>query len=363
MSERNYCLAFSFFSGIGPIKFGKLIKHYGSAENVWKSSEPELKSLLGEKLTLKFGDFKKKFEIEKYTDELLRKQISFVCINEKDYPQRLKKIPNPPIVLYIKGAINFNQKETKYLAIVGTRRITSYGKSVTQLFSSSLAEAGLTIASGLALGVDGEAHKACLDVDGKTIAVMGNGVDICFPRENQKIYDKILEKNGVIISEFPPGEPPSVGSFPARNRIVAGLSDGVLVTEGASDSGSLITANFGLDFGRKVFAVPGPITSSLSAAPLRLIEKGAKLVVSPDDLLKELGIKNHELRKNKKKFAGLSSEEKKIVELLENENLQFDEIVGQLNINPSKIGTTLSMMEMKGIIKNSGGNYSIIAAN
>ena len=357
--ERNYYLGFSNFSGIGPIKFKKLLKHFGSAEKAWNAPSLDLKQTLGEKLSSKFETFRKEFDIEKYEEGLSKKKINYICLFEKSYPERLRKIKNPPIILYSKGKSDFNL-EHKFLAVVGTRKITSYGRTITQMFAGKLAEQGLVIVSGLAIGVDGVAHTACLDSRGITVAVLGNGVDICFPRENQRIYDRILEKNGAIISEYPPGQEPSVGSFPARNRIVAGLSDGILVTEGASDSGSLITANFGLEFGRKVFAVPGPITSSLSAAPLRLIEKGAKLVVSPDDVIKDLGFKINDLRKDDKKFTGLSKEEKRIIELLENESLQFDEIVRRLKMDPSKVGSILSMMEIKGLIKNSGGLYATV---
>jgi DNA processing protein len=366
MTEKYNYLGFSVFPGIGPKKFDMLLKNFGSAKTAWESSRSDLEQVMGKSLTLKFEDFRKEFDIEKYVEKLKKQKVQFVCLSDKEYPSLLKKIPNPPIVLYMKAFRQAQGKEIlsleKKIAIVGTRRVTSYGRSVTELFSSSLASSGLVIVSGLALGVDGLAHSACLDVGGKTIAVLGNGVDICYPKENQKIYDRILAHNGAIISEYPPGELPSVGSFPARNRIVAGLSDGVLVTEGASDSGSLITANFGLEFGRKVFAVPGPITSSLSAAPLRLIEKGAVLVVSPEDILRnfKLQISNFKSNINNPMFKNLTKEEKKIFELLENENLQFDEIVGRLKLDPSNLGTTLSIMEMKGIIKNSGGNYSII---
>lgn len=358
MQERSYYLAFSNFPGVGPIKFEKLIREFGSAKNAWNASGLSLKQVLGEKLAYKFEAFRKEFDSEKYEDHLTKQKISYVCLFEKSYPSRLKAIKNPPIILYSKGKFDLSSDQ-KILAIVGTRKITSYGKSITEMFAGKLAESGLVIVSGLAIGVDGIAHTACLDVGGITVAVLGNGVDICFPRENQKIYDRVLSEGGVIISEYPPGQVPTVGSFPARNRIVAGISDGILVTEGAADSGSLITANFGLEFDRKVFAVPGPITSSLSAAPLRLIEKGAKLVVSPDDVIKELGIKVSEFPKNKKTFESLSRDEKKIIELIENESLSFDEIVRRLKLDPSKVGTVLSMMEIKGIIKNSGGNYSI----
>jgi len=358
MLERKFYLGFSNFPGIGPIKFEKLVREFGSAKAAWDASNLGLKQILGEKLTLRFEVFRKEFEIDRYEENLLKSKIDYICFFEKAYPGHLKSIKNPPIILYSKGKLDFNL-EHKFLAIVGTRKITSYGRSVTEMFAGKLAEQGLVIVSGLAIGVDVIAHSACLDSKGITVAVLGNGVDICFPRENQKVYDRIISEGGIIISEYPPGEKPSVGSFPARNRIVAGMSDGILVTEGASDSGSLITANFGLEFGRKVFAVPGPITSSLSAAPLRLIEKGARLVVGPEDIIKELGIKSSELSKNKKTFSGLDSVELKIVELIENESLSFDELVRRLKLDSSKVGTILSMMEIKGVLKNSGGNYSI----
>lgn len=366
MSEKSYYLAFSNFAGVGPIKFEKLLKNFGSAENAWSASEASLELILKPSLTSKFEVFRKEFDIEKYEENLAKNKINYICYFEKSYPSRLKSIKNPPIILYSKGKAGLNTDSStslglthKILAIVGTRKVTSYGRNVTEMFAGDLASQGLIIVSGLAIGVDSIAHTACLDNSGITFAVLGNGVDSCYPRENQRIYDRILESGGIIISEYSPGTLPSVGSFPARNRIVAGLSDGILVTEGAQDSGSLITANFGLEFGRKVFAVPGPVTSSLSAAPLKLIEKGAKLVVTPDDVIKELGIKTSDLPKNKNKFEGLSPDERKIIELIENESMAFDEIVRRIKLDPSEAGSTLSMMEIKGLISKSNGEFSL----
>ncbi len=362
MGERSVYLAFSILPGIGPVKFKKLIKHYGSAKSAWSSTRSDIELVLGKSLTEKFESFRKEFDAERYESELIKKKIDFITLSDKDYPPLLRQISNPPIVLFVKGnskILRFTQNDNRAIAIVGTRHITSYGKQITQMFAKELSESGLVIVSGLAYGVDGVAHKATIDVKGKTIAVLGNGVDQAYPRENQRLYEEILDSGSLIISEYPPGTPPSVGSFPARNRIVAGLSNGILVTEGASDSGSLITANFGLEFGRKVFAVPGPITSSLSAAPLRLIEKGAKLVVSPD-VTRELGLSHFaKASRDMKIYDGLSSGEKKIIELLENESLQFDEIVRRLKLDPSTTGTILSMMELKGIINSSNGAYEI----
>src|SRR3989338_994525 len=360
MTDREYFLPFSVFPGIGPVKFEKLIKHFGTARNAWEAPSAGLRILLGEKLTAKFEKFRLEFDIPKFKKQLHKKKIDYVCLLDKQYPSLLKQIPNPPILLFVKGDKGLLTQDPA-IAVVGTRKMTGYGQEITELFACQLTDAGFIIVSGMAIGVDGQAHKSCLESGGKTIAVLGNGVDLPFPSSNAHLYDRILKEKGLIISEFPPGEPPSKGTFPSRNRIIAGMSQAVLVTQGASDSGSLITAKYGLQFGRPVFAIPGPITSSLSAAPLRLIEKGAKLVVSPDDILRnfQLSISNFQSAKDSVKFANLNKEEKKIVEILENESLNFDEIVRRLRLDPSKTGSTLSVMEIKGILKNSGGNYSI----
>lgn len=360
MTERDYYLGFSLVSGIGPKTFAGLLKYFKTAEKAWNASSKELNNAgLGDKIILKFEKIREELSFIEYKRKLKLQKIDFVTIIDKEYPELLKKIPNPPILLFIKGNKALLQS-SKTLAIVGTRKMTNYGQEVTEQFAFELASAGFTIVSGMALGVDGQAHSSTLEAKGKTIAVLGNGVDLPFPTSNQNLYHKILESGGTIISEFPPGEPPNKGTFPSRNRIIAGISQGVLVTEGAEDSGSLITANYGLEFKRKVFAVPGPITSQLSAAPLRLIEKGAKLVVSPDDILKEFNFSSSaKASARQAKLKGLTKEELKIAQILENEALSFDEIVRKLGSNSSKIATTLSIMEIKGIIKNSGGNYSI----
>ncbi len=352
MGERDYYLGFSVANGIGPKRFAKLLSDFGFAKNAWNTPAFDIKTSIGDKISQDFDNFRKEYDFDKYTNQLKKQKISFIALCDKEYPALLKKIPNPPIVLYVKGSKEIlcsAQNDNPMIAIVGTRHITSYGRQITEMFAHDLAQEGLIIVSGMALGVDGVAHKATLDAGGKTIAVLGNGVDLPYPYENQKLYEEILDSGGAIVSEFPPGMPPSVGSFPARNRIVAGLSNGVLVTEGASDSGSLITANFGLKFGRKVFAVPGPITSPLSKAPLDLISKGAKLVTSAADILKEFSIKTSLSEKTSVK--GETKEEKIIIKILENEPFTFDEISRLTKINSSQLGSILSMMEIKGFVK------------
>lgn len=361
MNERDYYLGFSLVNGIGPKTFFQLLKYFKTAKKAWTASSTELKSAgLGEKTIQKLIDFKEEFDFNSYAQKLKQNKADFIALCDMEYPKLLAQIDTPPIVLYYKGSLLTVDFE-KTIAVVGTRRITNYGKEITQLFSQDLALAGFTIVSGLAMGVDAVAGWSAINAKGQTIAVLGNGVDLAFPTVNKPLYDKILDGNGLIISEFPLGVSPTAGSFPSRNRIIAGLSLGVLVTEGAEDSGSLITADYGFKFKRKVFAIPGPITSSLSKAPLKLIEKGAKLVVDVSDILKELNIKPSKIdsKSQSSQYTNLSKEELKIVGLLENEALHFDEIVRKLNIDSSKIATLLSMMEIKGIIRNSGGNYSI----
>ncbi len=358
MQERNYYLGFAMANGIGPKTFASLLENFNSAGKAWNATQSDLEPILKPALTSKFINFRKEFDFEKYKTQLEKQKISFVALSDKGYLQLLRQIPNPPIVLYVKGNADLLSSKLNKIAIVGTRHITSYGRQITEMFARDLAGSGLIIVSGMALGVDGVAHQSTINVGGKTIAVLGNGVDLPYPYENQKLYEEILDSGGAIISEFPPGMPPNVGSFPARNRIVAGMSLGVLVTEGASDSGSLITAKLALGFGRPVFAVPGPITSQLSKAPLDLIRKGAKLVTSAADILEELNVKSSP-SKNKSSAKGETKEENLILKILENESLGFDEISRLAKIDSSKLAGILSMMEIKGIIKDSGGRFSI----
>ncbi len=388
MDDRNYGLGFSVFPGIGPQTFQKLLSEFGSAKSAWESKRPRLAEIIGEKTLARFEDFRNTFSLEDYAKKLLRKEVSFLLLTDKEYPKLLKEIKNPPIVLYVKGNMEVLSRhsgeelkrrlqnpdsgraplarmtEEPIIAIVGTRKITEYGKEVTKLLTTDLVSAGFTIVSGLAIGVDSVAHQTTIDQHGKTIAVLGCGVDCCSPTTNQHIYNSILANGGCIVSEFPLGQPPTQGSFPSRNRIIAGLSLGVLVTEGAEDSGALITADYAFQNQRKVFAVPGPITSSLSKGPYKLLEKGAKLVTSAQDILDEFKMQKSKgkITNQNSKVRGGTEEEREILEILENESLHFDEIVRRLGLTSAKTGSTLSLMEVKGLIKSSDGGIFSIAS-
>lgn len=350
-------MGFSVASGIGPKRFNFLLNHFGSAKKAWNARDEELEQVLGVKIAQAFKTFKKNFNLKLYLKELKKRKITFLTLKDKDYPKLLLESGRPPFVLYVKGSVKI-LNETPALAVVGTRRITNYGEEVTRILVSDLVANGFIIVSGLALGVDAVASASAIGADGKTIAVLGCGVDCVTPAENTKLYNSIIEHGGAIVSEYPLGHPPLPGTFPSRNRIIAGLSLGVLVTEGAEDSGSLITANEALKIKRAVFAIPGPITSSLSRGPYSLLKNGGKLVASASEIVEELKIPKDQTQKQIKKLDG-TKDEIKILQILENEPLNFDEIVRRSKIESAEIGTLLSMMEIKGLIKSSGGLFAL----
>jgi len=381
MEEHSYWLGFSVFPGIGPGRFAKLLASFGSAKDAWEATEEELKKVIGSALASGLAVFRKEFSLSDYEEKLTKAKVSYVILNDPHYPLLLKQIKNPPFVLFVKGNLeilnsqnvipdlgredpgnsldsrlrgNDSSSFAAFIGIVGTRKITDYGKHVTELLTRELVDAGCVIVSGLALGVDAVAHQTTIDADGKTIAVLGCGIDCCYPRENEQLYSQILKNSGVIVSEYGLGQPPSIGSFPSRNRIIAGLSLGVLVTEGAEHSGALITAKDAIANGRKVFAVPGPVTSSLSQGPYQLLKNGATLVRSGKEILEELGVKGAKRDRRDKEDRGLrgdNEQEQSIIDLLQTENLHFDELVRRTEIDSSALGGLLSLMEMKGMIK------------
>lgn len=368
--EKKYWLGFSAFPGIGPLRFKLLLKFFGSASKAWHADTKILVKInLGEKLTLKFDHFRKNFSLTDYIKDLEKKNIKVVTIKDKTYPKLLSKISDAPFLIYIRGDLTLFARPplaNLCIGVVGTRKITGYGEEVTRKITEGLVDSGVTIVSGMAYGVDTVAHQTAVENEGKTIAVLGCGVDMIHPVSNTELYWQIVKKAGLVISEFPVGMFADVGLFPARNRIISGLSLGVVVTEGAEDSGALITARYAAEQGREVFAVPGPITSQMSQAPTILLKQGAKLVTEASDILEELNIRNKpisQLTNNpiNNKMKKLSNEERKILELLQNESLHFDEIAKKSAIIAAKLGSILTMMEMKGMIKNFGsGVYGVI---
>lgn len=290
--EKRYWLGFSAFEGIGPVRFRLLIKYFGSAQKAYEASERDLRKInLPEKIRESFLKFRKNFNLDSYFVRLKEKGITTLFYEEENYPNLLKEIDLAPPVLYIKLAENTNVKEIfskKAIAVVGSRKVTSYGEEVTRSITRELVLRGWCLVSGLARGVDRVAHETAIENRGITIAVVGSGLDKVYPPEHKLLEEGIVRSGGLIVSEYPLGAKVSPGNFPARNRIISGLSLGVVITEAALDSGSLITASFAAEQGRDVFAIPGPINSPLSEGTASLIKKGAKLVTKVEDILEEL---------------------------------------------------------------------------
>lgn len=362
--EKKYWLGFSAFAGIGPLRFKLLLEYFGTARKAWTASKSALLKInLGDKLTEHFISFRDNFELDNYQKQIEEKRIWVITIKDNNYPQLLKQIPAAPFILYIRGNRDIDWDLGKAIAVVGTRKITSYGEVVTRAITRGLVRADIVIVSGMAYGVDAIAHEAAIESGGKTIAVLGCGVDVVHPKTNSTIYWKIIRGAGWVISEFPLGQFATKGLFPARNRIISGMTLGTVVTEGATDSGSLITAAYAAEQGREVFAIPGPITSSLSAAPIKLIKQGAKLVTDAKDILEELNItrvqRNKDAKTQRNENQKLSIEEKKIVELLQKENLHFDDLVRESKIFPAKLAGVLTAMELKDLIHQKGGIYQM----
>ncbi len=357
-------MAFSHCDGIGPMRFTALMKHFKSAQKAYEANLDQIKKVIEPRWAEKFIEFRSRFDQAKKFEELKKKQIKVVPFTSRSYPKQLCNISDPPICLYVKGNIEAFDFDPPvggdyYFAVVGTRKPTSYGIQIAKKFSSELAQSGFIIVSGMAIGIDTIAHRAALEAGTRTIAVLGCGVDIVYPPSNRSLYEDILRTGGLIISEFPPGHTVLPGLFVARNRIISGLSKGVLVVEGAKDSGALITARYGVEQGKEVFAPPGPITSEMSEAPNSLLKKGAKLVTSIDDILEEFNLKLVP-RKKEEIEEKLNAEEKILFQMLRNEPKLSDEIITELEIPVDKVMNLLSILEIKGIVeKNSEGKYQI----
>ncbi len=278
---------------------------------------------------------------------------------DKQYPSLLKEISNPPERLYYKGDINILNDFC--IAIVGTRLCSDYGREATRLIVKGLVESGIIIVSGLAYGIDEEAHKKTLELGGKTIAVLGSGLDdkSIYPPRNKKLAEEIVKSGGLLLSEFPEGMVPLPQNFPQRNRIISGLSKGVVVMEAKEKSGALITAKFALEQNREVFALPGPIFNLNSFGPNELIKSGAKIITSCEDILNEFELTHDFAKSEKSDIINLTNEEKTIFNLLKNEPLEADEIIRKINLESNKVLSILSLLEIKNFIKKLDKKYYI----
>ncbi len=368
VGETPYLVAFSTVPGVGPVRLKLLINYFGSARSAWLASDAELTKVgLPKDVLPVLLMQKRKLDVSQYLKDIDNRGIKVITIFDVDYPERLKNIPDPPNVLYLKTSLSTlefkNLVAQKTMAVVGTRKVTGYGREVTEQLTAALVASGFTIISGLALGVDGIAHGTTLNCGGRTVAVLGAGVEVVYPREHQGLYNSILEHEGAIVSEVAPEKFVARGVFPARNRIISGLAEAVLITEGAIDSGSLITARAALDQGREVFAVPGPINSALAEGTNFLLKQGAKLVTGVGDIINDLGYEIKDTNGGiqvRKQVVGDTAEEQKIIDILVNEPKEFDDLIKLVTESSGSLAAILSKMELKGQVKCAGLRYSLV---
>ncbi|MEK7616449.1 MAG: DNA-processing protein DprA [Patescibacteria group bacterium] len=359
MKNIPYLLALHSIDGLGPIRLKAILDYFKDPKLAWEANVNEIRKIgIPQQVVDLLAETRKKLEPLEYAETIKNSGISWVTVFNEDYPKLLAQIYDPPIVLYYKGEIL--PQDEKAIAVVGTRKMSGYGKVVTDDLTRGLILAGMTIISGLARGVDTEAHKIALEESGRTLAILGGGVSRIFPPENTELAHQITEGHGAVISEFPPDYPSLAGNFPARNRIISGLSKAVLVTEAAEDSGSLITARLALEQGRDVYAVPGPITSSLSKGPIDLIKEGARPVFDAKDILDDLGVGNVPRVIDHGSREKLTEDERKILGCLENESMHIDEICRKTTLQPGVVSATLLKMEITGFVQNLGsGTYCV----
>lgn len=351
-----YLLALHSVDGLGPIRLKKVLSYFKDPRSAWFAPVSEFLELgIPQSVVEALKEKRKNLDPNKYFEEITSAGIKVLTIYDQLYPVSLKEIYDPPLILFYKGEIK--SVDNRAIGVVGSRKITGYGKLVTEQLTAGLVENKFTIVSGLARGVDTVAHVQSIKSNGRTIAVLGGGLKVIFPPENTPLAQKIWNEGfGAVISEFAPDYPHLAGNFPARNRIIAGLSKAVLVTEAAQDSGSMITAKLALEYGREVFTVPGPITSALSLGPAKLIKEGARIVTNHQDILEELGLDNlQSANVNTDSLNNLNELEKIIIDCLNNENKHIDEISRELKLASNIISSTLLKLEILGVIRNLGG--------
>lgn len=358
MDDLIYLVALHTVDGLGTVRLKRLIDFFENPKNIWYAKPKDIQKIGIPEFAVKNLENKRKsLDPYSYFDQITKNGIKVLTFFDKDYPERLKQIYDPPLILYYIG--EFSSQDKNAFAIVGTRKVSGYGRTVTEQLTEELVNAGLTVVSGLARGVDTVAHSTALQKGGRTIAVLAGGLNVIYPPENSSLASKIADGRGVVLSEFPPDYPHLPGNFPTRNRIISGLSLGVLVTEAAEDSGSLITARQALEQGREVFAVPGPITSALSLGPAALIKEGAKLVTSVEDILEDIGIETREKR-IEISLENLSETEQAIFLSLENESKHIDEVCRELKKPSAEVSASLIKMEIMGFVQSLGsGVYAV----
>jgi DNA processing protein len=354
--DKRYWVGFNLVKGIGAVRLQALREHFGDLSVAWQAPLDALHAAgLSPKIAERVLQIRASLNLDKYMARLDAQGIQILTWEDELYPRRLKEIDQPPPVLYMRGELR--PEDFWSVAVVGTRRVSAYGRQVADELAMYLANNGVTVISGLARGVDAIAHQAALKAGGRTIAVLGCGVDRIYPPENAQLAQKMIA-SGALLSDYAPGTPPDASNFPPRNRIISGLSMATVVVEAGETSGALITAQFALDQGREVLAVPGNILAPQSKGTNRLIADGAHPLLSVQDLLEILDLRRVTERVEVQKILPGNETEKKLLSVLTQEPMHMDNIRNQTGLPIERVSATLVMMELKGLVRQVGGmNY------
>lgn len=362
MEDVSDWIALNMIPGVGGATFRRLVDFFGSPGVALKASLKDLGVIRGltPAVCKYIVDHRDNLPVERELEIVQRRGCKVITIKDESYPANLKAIYDPPQLLYVKG--DLLESDSMAISVVGTRAASPYGKTVAEQLSNQLAAGGVTIISGMAYGIDTAAHTGALNGGGRTIAVMGNGLDVIYPDRNRELLEKIVD-SGAAVSEFPMSMKPLKGNFPRRNRVVSGLSLGTLVVEAPKSSGALITAGYALNQGREVFAIPGQIFSEMSGGTHDLIKQGAKLVESVDDILEELPPsepqpvteEDVEIVEERMELQ-LSPDEKSVWKVVGPSAIHIDDISRKAELPPYKVSASLVMLELKGLVQQSAGN-------
>ncbi|HUN54830.1 MAG TPA: DNA-processing protein DprA [Smithella sp.] len=363
----KYWIALRSIPGIGSVNFLALIDKFGSMPAIFAAPVSRLKETTGisKEIAASIAGFGDWDNVKKEFEHLVKNKINIITCLDELYPRKLQNIYGRPPYIYVRGSLN---NDDIHIAIVGSRQASTYGRYTTERISRELALKGITVVSGMARGIDSAAHRGAIAARGKTIAILGSGLDVIYPPENKKLYEDIIQ-NGAVISEFPLGTPPRSSNFPARNRIISGMSYGVVIVEAGEKSGSLITARLALEQGREVFAVPGSIDAAGSRGTNKLIKQGAKLIENIDDILEEIMPQIEEISALKppatseivvaadKKAEILDETGQKIFNLVAGGRVHIDDLISSSGLSSAEVLGALTTMELKGIINQHPGKF------
>lgn len=359
--DLKYWLGFNQVKGIGPAKLRAMLDYFGgNIADAWLAGERQLSEIgVDRRASRHLLQTRAELDLDEALAQVNAAGVQLLTWDSPGYPAYLKETASPPPLLYLRGAL---LKDDEWaVAVVGTRRLTAYGRQVARELVRGLVRNRVTVVSGLARGIDSVAHKQALDSGGRTLAVLGCGVDVIYPAENRRLAERIIAGQGALLSDYPLGTQPEAKNFPARNRIISGMALGVIVVEAGERSGALITAKFALEQDREVFAIPGNINSPASKGPNKLIQQGAKLVRHVDDVLEELNLTMVPEHSAMQMIMPETAEEAALLSHLSHQPLHIDDLTRLAELPSSMVSSTLSMMELKGMVQQVGGMSFVLA--